>query len=232
MNQLATEQELVVLKLLLDSEGPVGAGTVRDRLLAEGFSASEATVGRLLRELDRRGITSRVGFQGRVLTGLGSRRLAELSAEKEQGASIANLLKSVRSSGENTADLLEARKAVECRIARLAAERASAQSRKGLEDLRDRLKEAQDDEDFSLEEYRKVFRLLSETAGNAILEAIDEVLLGGGDGGTGLSEGPRSGLAGELVAIVELIIGNDPASAGKALCRHIDGLIEKRGEGP
>jgi len=232
VNQSTTEQERVVLELLDEAEGPVGAGTVRDRLLAEGFSASEATVGRLLRELDRRGLTTRVGFQGRVLTDLGTARLTELSAAREQVAFVDNLLKSIYSPEENATELLVARKAVECRIARLAAERASAQSRKGLEDLRDRLKEAQDDEDFSLEEYRKVFRLLSETAGNAILEAIDEVLLGGGDGGTGLSEGPRSGLAGELVAIVELIIGNDPASAGKALCRHIDGLIEKRGEGP
>lgn len=231
MNQSTTEQERVVLELLDEAEGPVGAGTVRDRLLAEGFSASEATVGRLLRELDRRGLTTRVGFQGRVLTDLGSTRLTELSAAREQVAFVDNLLKSIYSPEENATDLLVARKAVESWIVRLAAEKGSRQGGKDLEILRERLEEARNAPDLSAEEYREVFGILSKTAGNEILKAIDEVLLDRYVE-TDLSTGHRASFAGELADIAEAVMKNDPVRAEKTLCRHIDGLIEKRGEGP
>ncbi len=179
MNPEAREQELFVLRLLGETEGPVGAGTVREHLASKGFSASEATVGRLLRDLDRRGLTSRVGFQGRVLTDLGSRRLAELSEAKKQEASTETLLERISATGDAADfDLLVAREALESRIARLAAGRVSDKNADALLSALKGWKQSRHHGVGTTEAYKAFFETLGRLAGNGILQAMDGILLG------------------------------------------------------
>lgn len=231
MNPETTEQERVVLRLLEETEGPVGAGTVRERLSAEGISASEATVGRLLRDLDRRGLTSRVGFQGRVLTEQGSSRLAELRAAREQVASAETFIGKIFSANEKTLlDLLETRKAVERQIARLAAEKGGSSLRKELGALAGRLAGMGRSRSLHPGEYRAFFLALAKTAGNDVLSALEDLLLGS-DAGAGLTGGDAGRLAGELGAILDAVAGKDPDAAEDAAARHIDGMLGRRRKG-
>ncbi len=230
MNPEAREQELFVLRLLGEAEGPVGAGTVREHLASKGFSASEATVGRLLRELDRRGLTSRVGFQGRVLTDLGSRCLAELSEAREQEASAETLLGRIHSGGEEAAaELLVARKAVEGELARLAAERFAGEAEVGLlSAIEDWEKRARCPENGDVEAYRAFFRVLARIAQNGILSAIDEILLGKVE--KDAFAGMEGAVAEDFEALMKALLEKDPDAAEKTARNHIDRFVKRRGK--
>ncbi|NLH95689.1 MAG: GntR family transcriptional regulator, partial [Synergistaceae bacterium] len=49
------EQEYLILEILSEANTPLGAGAIRQALEDRGMLLSEATVGRILRELDHRG---------------------------------------------------------------------------------------------------------------------------------------------------------------------------------
>ncbi|MFP4482425.1 MAG: FCD domain-containing protein [Thermovirgaceae bacterium] len=228
MNPEAAEQELFVLRLLEETEGPVGAGTVREFLASEGFSASEATVGRLLRDLDRRGLTSRVGFQGRVLTDLGSRRLTELSEARQQEASAGTLLERIHASSDDAAlDLLIARETVEGRIARLAAERCENTSREEVISALEGWKNPRGNDSGAMEAYRAFFETLAKLAGNGILAAMDGILLAK-DGGSALSSGASEAVTEDLEALAHAVCGKDPDAAENAVQTHIQRLLKGR----
>ncbi len=87
MAQEFAEQEYFVLHLLSISEEPLGAGSIREELARSGMDLSEASVGRLLRGLDGRGFTTRIGFQGRLLTHPPGRNVFRTSSRKESRSS-------------------------------------------------------------------------------------------------------------------------------------------------
>jgi len=60
-----------LLKSMLGRQNPLGSGTACEMLAKAGFQISEATVGRLLKTMDNKGYTTRIGFQGRMLTDQG-----------------------------------------------------------------------------------------------------------------------------------------------------------------
>ena len=63
----------LILKSIDNSEVPVGSGYVRNILQMQGINISEATVGRILRQLDIKGYTEKIGFKGRKLTPAGKK---------------------------------------------------------------------------------------------------------------------------------------------------------------
>jgi GntR family transcriptional repressor for pyruvate dehydrogenase complex len=120
--------EQAVLGMLAGSALPVGSGTLMERLEAGGLRVSEPTVGRLLRQLDRRGYTERVSNKGRVLTKAGRVRFEQLSDAASKSESERALLETMRGGTiEEIVDVLVARRALERESARLAAERATAE---------------------------------------------------------------------------------------------------------
>jgi GntR family L-lactate dehydrogenase operon transcriptional regulator len=116
----------LLLERLDTAPDGVGSGTLHLYLRDHGISASQPTVGRILRELDHDGLTVKVSNRGRVLTEGGRHRLelARFEAERRQWAD--DLMRTVQpASRNNFLPLLEALRAIECEIAKLAAERAT-----------------------------------------------------------------------------------------------------------
>ncbi len=139
MAQEFAEQEYFVLHLLSVSEEPLGAGSIREELARNGMDLSEASVGRLLRGLDTRGFTSRVGYQGRLLTPAGEKRLSQLQSEREQIVSTGAFLEAVKSrEKEMLLEILVARRAIEREMAALAAESRTRADLDALRDILDR----------------------------------------------------------------------------------------------
>ena len=119
-------QEYTILKVVASADQPVGSGLLREILDKQGRKISEATAGRLLRELDFKGYTERVGYQGRVLTQDGKQQLEELGQRYEHTRYGDRLIKSLQLDGkQDLLDILVARRAIETEIAGLAAENAS-----------------------------------------------------------------------------------------------------------
>jgi GntR family transcriptional regulator, transcriptional repressor for pyruvate dehydrogenase complex len=115
-------QLFLLLKFIDESDKPVGSGTACVALCNANHQVSEATAGRLLRELDERGFTERQGFKGRVLTNEGREYLHKLTHENNRMIFSQELARIVKSRNrDELLDILVARKAIEREIARLAA---------------------------------------------------------------------------------------------------------------
>ena len=67
-----------ILLFLKETNEPAGAGSVQRFLEKKGFSMAEATVGRVLRDMDCAGYTEKRSNQGRAISADGEKRLREL----------------------------------------------------------------------------------------------------------------------------------------------------------
>ncbi|MBL3592507.1 MAG: FCD domain-containing protein [Synergistaceae bacterium] len=122
------------LLLALDGERPLGAGAAREVLLEAGIDLSEATAGRLLRDLEREGLAVKIGVQGRRLTEEGQRAVAEIRRHRTNEASTEALLDSLRTTKKKElVDLIVTRRALEAEAARLAASNGTPEE---IEELR------------------------------------------------------------------------------------------------
>ncbi|MBU2700052.1 GntR family L-lactate dehydrogenase operon transcriptional regulator [Sporomusaceae bacterium BoRhaA] len=118
--------EYDILRIIRDAAGqPMGCGSIAIKLQAVGYSFSEATVGRILRDLDFAGFTQKAGFRGRNLSNIGIDRLAELKERERQFKFGEELLAAVQGhSKEELLEVLIARRAIESELAYLAAKNA------------------------------------------------------------------------------------------------------------
>ncbi len=116
--------EMALLRVLASSSGePLGARKAASGLNALGFDSSEATVSRILRNVDKHGFTKPLGAKGRVLTAKGMSAVAALEVQRRREAVFQGAI-NVKSVQE-VLDLLIARRAVERETARATASRAN-----------------------------------------------------------------------------------------------------------
>lgn len=229
MIQEFAEQEFFVLHLLSVSTEPLGAGSIREELGRSGMEMSEASAGRFLRELDTRGFTSRVGFQGRILTPLGEKRLGELLTEREKIVSTDAFLEAVKSREKDMLlEILVARRAIEREMAALAA---LARNRSDIESLRvilDRQNSllangepmASTDPEF----HEEVARI----SGNKVLHSAVEIIRRSGEGASFfeyIRTKVGSPVGTDHEAVFDAIAAGDPEAAAEAMTRHIDNII-------
>jgi GntR family L-lactate dehydrogenase operon transcriptional regulator len=230
MAQEFAEQEYFVLHLLSVSEEPLGAGSIREELARNGMDLSEASVGRLLRGLDRRGFTTRVGFQGRLLTPAGEERLSNLQSEREQIVSTGAFLEAVRSrEKEMLLEILVARRAIEREMAALAAglrtEKDLAALRKILDRQNALLARGEPMASTDPEFHEEVARI----SGNKVLQSAIEIIRRSGEGAS-FFEYIRTKVGSQVgadhEAVYEAIVDGDPEAASAAMTRHIDNVIK------
>lgn len=119
LRQANRQADTVLLLALRDAASPIGARQGRISLLADGIDVSEATVGRMLRDFDRRGWTTSVERKGRVLTDEGLRH-ATLTRDHEHLTRHVSQAIGVETV-QDLVNLLYARRTVERETAREAA---------------------------------------------------------------------------------------------------------------
>ena len=131
--------EYNVLTIINEADGkPLGCGSLAVRLQALGYSFSEATVGRILRDLDISGLTERAGFQGRKLSEMGTGHLISLAEKDRRLRQGAELLAAVQGhTREQLLEVLIARRAIEGELAALAAENATPEEIRSLKSALD-----------------------------------------------------------------------------------------------
>ncbi|HAK72344.1 MAG TPA: GntR family transcriptional regulator [Sporomusaceae bacterium] len=115
--------EYDILLIIGEASGrPMGCGSIAIKLQSMGHACSEATVGRILRDLDIAGFTEKAGFQGRKLSDLGSERLNELVGRAHRLKQGQELMAAVQGhTREQLLEVLIARRAIEGELAYLAA---------------------------------------------------------------------------------------------------------------
>lgn len=221
--------EFLILECLDQADGPLGCGAVADYLRRHGHPVSEATAGRLLRDLDLRGYTTRAGFRGRSLTEVGVARLGSLRHNRTLSTYGSELFEALSARRvDEVVDILVARRAIERETARLAAERARPEDVAALELILEQYEKA--DSASAMARADMTFhQKLAEISGNRVLEAATRLV----HGEVSTTPLPPSvslrmhrRLAEEHRRILESIRTRDPEGAERAMVHHIEGIIE------
>ncbi|MDA8216991.1 MAG: FCD domain-containing protein [Dehalococcoidales bacterium] len=192
---------------------------------------SEATAGRLLRELDARGLTAPVGpKRSRILTDYGQARMVQLEEAKRQGQLESDLIKAMRANSlERLLDVLRVRRAIETEAARLAALNAGDAEREALESaLRNHSESAGLHE--SLRETHNAIHLAVAAAAKstvtlAVLNLIFEDSRVYELQSQVLRHAAHIALPQEHSGIVRAVSSGQPVKAAKAMRAHLDRVI-------
>ena len=232
-----SEAEYLTLRELNDNPAPVGCWRMRAVLHASGIEMSEATVGRLLKDLDSRGLTQSVGSKGRILAPEGRQRLAALEDIRRRWGYQDDLMQAVQAGQiKDILDLLIARRTVETETARLAAEKASDTD---IQELREAV-EAHRARRLGLggkpDQNPVIHRTIARASGNRVLLALVNLLYEK----QGLIEtifviqrATRTLDPDEHMPLLSAIAAHNPDKAVMAMRAHFDRLIrvvERYGE--
>ncbi|MBE3588745.1 MAG: FCD domain-containing protein [Thermoanaerobacteraceae bacterium] len=222
-------QEIEVLRILSNESTPVGSGQLRKLLVQRGFKLSEATVGRILSEMDRKDLTIKYGYRGRLISERGREVLETIENDTRlnlNGSRFMRILNSHRQ--EDLIDMLVARRAIERELAGLAAVKAT-EAEIGLMEavLREQERLAARNE-MSAEQDARFHRLIATAAKNKVLAAALDLIRQGRQMSMILEyirREVKGTLAVEHARILRAIINRDPAGAEQAMVEHIESLI-------
>lgn len=225
--------ELIALSFLDDQAQPVGSPRLVTEFRAAGIDVAEATVGRFLRVLDERGLTVRVGRQGRLITERGRQRLQHLRLVErldERSAELVRLLHAGET--DELIDILHLRRGVEGEAARLAAIRATDEERALLHAFamshHERVHAEEDGKpaalNFHLEVARASHSPIVEAAISLLIEPPNDPFMTVLDIIT-VQAGAQYGFAEEHGAVADAILDGDATAAEQAMRVHIDALI-------
>lgn len=223
-------QEYLTLLIIYQSESPVGSGYLSRELRNYGWDVSEATAGRILANYDNAGFTTKVGFQGRVLSQLGIEKLKELEEKKirsEQGFEFFRVLET--KTPEELIDVLVARRAIEREIARLAALNATDEEIKELWQIQ-KLQKARvaHSKGGAAEQDVAFHRLLAKASRNKVLEGAMNLIRQDAQLAPVLEyirKEVHSVVSLDHANIARAIEMHDPDIAEQAMVDHIENLI-------
>ncbi len=227
---MADRWYLIVLKILAESDQPMGSWNIVDEITEQGIEVSTATIGRVLKQLEKAGYLKKENVRGRIITdkGLNALKSAANQTELNHYHNALNELV-VSDTLNNYLQVLEARKAIERATVALAADKITDKELKKLEkivkkQISDRekgLSIANDDIDFHL--------LIAKASGNEALLSLYMILSKMGQQSE-LFEKLRDKVGKPYndshLAIFTALANHDSASAEAALIRHIDILKE------
>ncbi len=219
----------LTLRAVSDSGSPVGCWRVRAALRATGIEMSEATAGRLLRELDYQGLTHSVGSRGRLLTENGRARLVALEQARARHSYHSDLLQAIKAETiEDILDVLRARRAVEAESARLAAMFASEIEIQEIEEaVKSHLAEVERG-GIAGEQNRAIHRMVAKASKSRVLLAVVNLILEDQQLQETQARIQRSAnqvVPQEHIVLLQALKSRRPERAAKAMAAHIDRLI-------
>lgn len=224
--------EVSALMILRASENPIGAGGMNEELRLKGINIGEATAGRLLKDLQTRGLAQKVGTRGRVLSAKGSEYLDRIEIQRQRELPKNNFYLSLQGhDAEVLGHILEARRAVEKEAARLAALRSTQEDIASLESLLDKQQQSLSDTIKATAVNEQFHLKVAECSKNPVLSAAITLIR------QELKWAPALGsLHSEIdlnhedyshERIVQAIKERDPIAAERAMEAHIDRYLLK-----
>lgn len=229
MKNIIDEKELVVLKMIRDSEEPIGSWAIADKLTEMGISISSATAGRILNRLEKLGLLEKKKFKGRVITKKGQEAIANIKKLQKIDFHRNELMKFINSQVlEEYLMVLEARKAIEGATARLAAKNITVEEIKRLEEI---LKEQE--KNYSL--HRSItnndldfHKTIARASGNRVLENLYHIISMSGQQSE-IFEFIRETVGATYMVshrrIYEALKKRDSVEAEKCMIMHIESLV-------
>jgi len=221
--------EYEILTVMEERPEPLGSGLLRQILASRELDVSEATVGRMLSEMDRKGLTVKQGFQGRVITDQGRQKLDQQKRFQHRmtyGTRFISTLESRKK--EDLLDILIARRAIERELARLAAIHATRAEIDLMETVLREQEEYTSQNQMTAEHDVRFHKIIASAAKNRVLAAALDLIRHDGQLSP-ILEYIRTRVGSRLVVghgrILKAIRERDPAGAEQAMIEHIESLI-------
>lgn len=223
------KQEHEILSVLEEQAEPLGSGLLSQLLAARGLEVSEATVGRILSEMDRKGLTKKLGFQGRVVTEPGRQKLEQSRTFQHRLTYGNRFIETLGSrKKEDLIDVLVARRAIERELARLAALYATDAEIRLMEVVLREQEQFTAQKQMTSEHDVKFHKLIAVAAKNKVLSAAMDLIRHDGQLSP-ILEYIRTQVGGKLAVghakIIKAIKERDPDGAEQAMVQHIESLI-------
>ncbi|MTV48879.1 FCD domain-containing protein [Heliobacillus mobilis] len=221
-------QEEAVLSVIHVNDEPIGSGSIRQMVADRGLAISEATVGRILKELDQKDYTVKKGFQGRILTQKGYERLCELKHRREHTTIRKELEETLSPENKkNMLDMLVARRAIEGEIAALAAIHITSQEIEAMERVLAHHELHRQRGQYGVEQDIHFHQLLARASRNRVLEKAMDLILQSGRRSPTL-EFIRKEVNGNIIEdhlrIFEAIKEKNPDRARSAMISHMENV--------
>jgi len=224
-----TIEEYQILKIIGDSEAPLGSGAISEKLKALDKDISEATIGRYLRSLDSRGLTEKTGFQGRCLTDAGKKALKEHEQDQDLQIKTHYMMRLARAGAkEELLHILIARRAIEKETCRLAAEKVSEGDLKTLQGIINRHLEHVQSGMSGAREDMEFHKTIAKIGGNKFLAAALDLIRQNGQLSPVLQyirEKVGSTVVTDHKKILKALEKRDPAEAEQAMSAHMENVI-------
>lgn len=172
-DELGDERYFKVLRLIREHSGPVGSGQLALAMQSDGMKISEATVGRLLKELEMRQFLAKDRRRGRVLTPHGEQALQQLAlrnAYMDHGRALQDLLQSADRT--HIMQVMEVRRAVEGEAAAIASRMATDQELSEIEHIVERIREHLAEGTYSAEDDDDFHAAIASASRNRVLETV------------------------------------------------------------
>lgn len=223
------ELDYAILHALHHHGQPMGSGTLHYVLRKRGDTLSAPSIGRKLRDLEHRGLVTKVSVEGRILTPEGQKILKRLDQDRQLEMSGEKLLKLLKRSGrKDIVDQLVARRVIEGETSALAAANASTEEIASLEALISRQRNVVDHGEMGVNEDVGFHDTIAEASGNGILAGMVVMLRSQGwlnhvVAAIRAKVGSRPVVDHE--EIIKAIKARQPAQARHAMESHIDKLI-------
>lgn len=221
--------EFDVLNIMKGSVQPMGCGSISAKMNILGHSISEATIGRILRDLDAAGYTDKAGYQGRCLSFRGFGRVTELSTKERWLMLGTELIGAVQGhTKEQLLEVLIARRAIEGELAYLAASNATDEDKIRLRAALDRQRDSMGRGDGSAEGDVEFHNIIAGMACNRVLATAIALIRQDTQLSPSLEYIRRHVKRLTLVdhkKIYNGIIHTNPIEAKEAMIEHINNLI-------
>ncbi len=225
-----TGSEYQILRIIGESDVPLGSGTISDSLRTIDINLSEATIGRCLRTLDSKGLTERAGFQGRHLTAAGVKALEEYENDQDLQMKTHYMMRLARAGAKDELlHILVARRAIEKETCRLAAEKITDTDLEKLAQIVNRHLEHTQSGISGAREDLEFHKTIAKIGSNKFLAAALDLIRQNGQLSP-VFEYIREKVGSTVVAdhkkILQALQKRDPAAAENAMAAHMENVIE------
>lgn len=219
-----------ILDLISSSDKPLGAGKLSNLLRKKGIIISEATVGRVLHELENQSLLLKKGKRGRSLSESGKALFFELGQKLERNEIVALFLKTLRNhEGKSIIDILTARKAIERETSRLAAIKSTPSDIRSLKDIiihqEKRVNQGQSIADIDTLFHNQIARASKNIVLETMLSLIwQETYLA--PSLEYMRNKMNRGFGYDHTRIFDAIANHDPGKAEKEMITHMDNVLK------
>jgi GntR family L-lactate dehydrogenase operon transcriptional regulator len=224
----ARDLDRSILKLVAETDRPIGQGALNLLLRKQGFEVSSPTVGRKLQSLEFDGLLRKAGVDGRVLTGRGREVLKVWDTDmrlRTLGEMVLEVLK--RGDKRNILNLLQARRLLEREAAALATEQASSGAILQMERILTEQSRAIQRGDLGIAQDVSFHVEIAKATKNPVIYSLVS-LLRNNDHYNFVVTSMRAVTGGQLVvehrAILDGIVNRKPNAARTAMDRHLRNL--------